>query len=102
MQVDVVALSGMAMTVLIMVIIAAIILLYPLTRRLGELLEQRIQEKKEGASPDPATATELAELRRVVRSLEQEVSTLAERQRFVEGLLDSPERNRTLAGGSEG
>lgn len=102
MQVDVVALSGMAMTVLIMVIIAGIILLYPLTRRLGELLEQRIQEKKDGVGQDPATVTELAELRHVVRSLEQEVSTLAERQHFVEGLLDSPDRNRTLAGGREG
>lgn len=98
---DEMAIAGMIFSLLCLLIIGGFILLYPLSRRLGDFLEQRIHERRAGVGVDGASEADLAELRRALRSLEQEVSTLAERQRFVEGLLDAPERTRTLSTGEE-
>lgn len=98
---DLIPFAGMIMSLLLALIIGGFILMYPLTKRLGQLLEQRLHERREGVTLDSGEAADLAQLRRAVRVLEEEVATLTERQRFVEGLLDSPERRKSIAGGSQ-
>ena len=101
---DILPFAGMVFSLLMALIIAGIILMYPVTKRLGKWLEMRIEAGRDGSLPEGRTegGKDLAELRRVVKTLEQEVATLTERQRFVEGLLDSPERQRTIAGRTGG
>ncbi|HUG40405.1 MAG TPA: hypothetical protein VMM12_07965 [Longimicrobiales bacterium] len=93
MDIDGDALAGMIFTLVLVVIIGGIILMYPLTRRLGQLMEQRLAERTGGAA-----GSEVGELRSAVRSLEAEVERLGERQRFLEGLVESGDRRKELAG----
>ena len=100
MEFDGNAIAGMIFSLLSLVIIGGIILMYPLTRRLGQLLEQRLEERKAGGAVvgqgvDPA---ELRELRSALRSVEGEVARLGERQQFLEGLLESGGRTKELPG----
>ena len=89
------ALAGMLFTLLLVAMIAGFILLLPITRRLGALLEQRLQEKGTAFSP-----AEVSQLRAAVDSLRSEVERLSERQAFTEVLLEErrpaelPEKTR--------
>jgi hypothetical protein len=61
------------------------ILLFPITRRLGRLLEQRLEAGKGG---EPANlSVELAKLHASTLALRREVERLTERQEFTESLL---------------
>ncbi len=92
---DMVPLAGMLLSLLIVLIIAGSILMFPLVRRLGRLLELRIEERRGDAFP----ATEVEELKELVRGLESEVERLAERQSFTERLLtEGPPRHRQPEG----
>jgi hypothetical protein len=91
---DLTPLAGMVFTLILMMMIGGFILLFPLSRRLGALLESRIQEKKQVVSPDP----DLARLTEVVHSLQNQVQSLIERQDFVEHLLQAG-KPPTLPGG---
>ncbi|CAN5296253.1 hypothetical protein BH23GEM4_BH23GEM4_23610 [soil metagenome] len=86
-----VALAGMIFSLLVILLIGGFILLYPLSRRLGALLEQRLS-----ASPPPANR-EVAQLSDAVRALQAEVQRIGERQAFTESLLEE-QRPRELAG----
>ena len=94
MEFDGTALAGMVFSLLCLVVIGGIILMYPLTRRLGQLMEQRLEERRGVEGGDEVRA--LAE---AVRALEGEVARLGERQTFVEGLLQAGDRRRELTGG---
>jgi hypothetical protein len=85
------ALAGMIFTVILSLLIGGFILLFPLSRRLGLLLEAKIQERKRipGASVE-----ELENLRSAIQSLEAEVRLLAERQEFTEQLVARKERQQ--------
>ena len=85
---DSVAIAGMIFSLLAIMMIGGFILLFPLSRRLGAVLEQRLREKDSAE----ASAEQIEELRRAVRSLEAEVRALSERQAFTDSLLDVPER----------
>lgn len=85
-----VALAGMIFSLLVILLIGGFILLYPLSRRLGALLEQRLS-----ASPSPGNR-EVAQLRDAVRALQAEVQRIGERQAFTESLLEE-QRPRELA-----
>ncbi len=87
-------LAGMVFTLLLVLGIGGFILLYPLSRRLGLLLENRLQEKRQGAAPD------VAQLRDSVHALQDQVDALVERQEFLEGLLQA-QRPSGLLGESE-
>ncbi|MEJ2503711.1 MAG: hypothetical protein P8177_10445, partial [Gemmatimonadota bacterium] len=50
---DLIPFAGMIFSLLVILIIAGSILLYPLSTRLGKLLELRIEERKEGAEAVP-------------------------------------------------
>jgi cell division protein FtsB len=88
---DFIPFAGMIMSLLVVFIIAASILLYPLSTRLGKLLELRIQERQEGGA---SASEELAGMQRTVTELAAQVELLTERQQFMERLLESRERER--------
>jgi hypothetical protein len=91
------AVAGMIFTLLLFLLIGGFIVLLPLTRRLGALIESKAAEKKQDALPPQA----IDELVNVIRDLETQVRRLAERQEFTEQLLESGERDRALKGGRE-
>lgn len=88
------ALAGMAFTLVLTCLIGGFVLLYPVSRRLGALLESKMEREKRGAGPASAEVTQLAES---VRSLESELRMLKERQEFTENLLTTRERQKLPA-----
>jgi hypothetical protein len=84
--VDIIPLAGMLLALLIVLIIGGFILLFPLSRRLGQLMELRLNERSGTELP---ASDEIAEIRDLVEGLRSEVASLAERQAFTERLLES-------------
>jgi hypothetical protein len=93
---DLIPLAGMIFTLIMLIIVGGFILLFPLSRRLGLLLESRIAEKKPMAS-EP----EIARLRESVQALQDQVGSLIERQDFVERLLQAERSAALLAEGDK-
>ena len=87
--------AGMVFSLLVVLVIAGSVLLFPLTRRLGQLLELRLEERRGGVEADA-----LAEVQAAVASLEGEVTRLRERQEFVERLLEGSAAPDRLTRGS--
>jgi hypothetical protein len=80
----------MVFVLLLVMMVGGYILLYPIARRLGAVLEQSLTNQK-GTGTGSA---DVAELRSAVRELQVELSRLEERQVFTESLL--VERNSKL------
>ncbi len=78
--------------VLILLVIGTFILLFPLSRRLGRVLEEWIKLRQD-TSPDRDTLARLEndvrEVRRLVEGVDQRVGLLAERQDFMESLIEA-------------
>lgn len=83
---DETAVAGMIFSLLVTAMIGGFILLFPLSRRLGDYLQYRMR-KSEAVGPP-----ELRELQETVRSLQQRLRTLEERQEFLESLAAGAER----------
>jgi hypothetical protein len=82
---DIIPLAGMLFSLLMVLVVGGLILLFPISRRLGKFLELRIDERMEwDALPKEA----FDELVGAVETLQHEVSRLSERQQFVERLLE--------------
>jgi len=64
-------------------------MLYPLSRRLGQLLESKMQKKNGLPTLTPA---EIEALQNALNSLQGDVHRIAERQDFIEKLLSSEKR----------
>jgi len=73
---------SLVFSLLVIIIVGGGILLFPITRRLGLLLERRLETE---ALP----GDELQQLRGAVRSLSEQIETLQERQDFTDRLLSS-------------
>lgn len=100
MPVDWVALSGMIFTLLLALVIGGFILMFPLSRRLGELMEQQLKDRREGAVGPGAEVMEgLEDVRAAVRALEAQVVRMADRQAFLERLLEGGPRRGELQAG---
>lgn len=84
--------------------IGVFILLFPLARRLGRVMEEWVQIRRE-ASPDrdllSRIEASLAALRAEVESLDARVDLIGERQEFLESLADSRARERLPGPGPE-
>ncbi|MBI4521011.1 MAG: hypothetical protein HY701_09235 [Gemmatimonadetes bacterium] len=100
---DLTAVAGMIFTLFLAAIITGGILLFPLARRLGLLLEAKLQEKKPGAG---VPAQELKRTWDAISALESQVKGLSERVDFTERLLEGREKpgltsgqGRSLPGG---
>ncbi len=81
--------------VLILLVIGTFILLFPLSRRLGRVLEEWIKLRQD-TSPDRDTLArlenEVRELRQSVEGGDQRMGLLAERQDFMESLIEAKKR----------
>lgn len=93
---DFIPIAGMLFSLLMVLVIGGLILLFPISRRLGKFLELRIDERMEW---DTLPRETLEELRDIVADLQTEVGRLGDRQRFVERLLEPGKR--TEAGPSD-
>ncbi len=82
---DIIPIAGMLFSLLMVLVIGGLILLFPISRRLGKFLEIRIDERMEW---DTLPKDAFNELMDVVEELQSEVARLGERQRFVERLLE--------------
>lgn len=82
---DIIPLSGMLFSLLMVLVIGGLILLFPISRRLGKFLEIRIEERMEW---DTLPKEAFNELMDVVEELQNEVARLSDRQQFVERLLE--------------
>lgn len=80
---DPTAVAGMIFTLIFFLLIGGFILLFPLSRQLGKVLEQRLEEKR----PVGLDRAEVARLREALETLERQVHSLQDRQEFVEGML---------------
>jgi hypothetical protein len=84
--------APMVMGVTLFLVTGAVILLRPLTRRLGELLEVMVRQRTE-APPTP----ELTQIRDLLLNVESRLSLLEERQSFAEALLASHSQRAGVA-----
>ena len=87
-----IAIAGMIMGFLTVTVIGLFILSVPLTRRLGDVLEEWVKMRREGA-PDRAAldvvAEELRSLGRHVEALDDRMQIFADRLEFTESLVES-------------
>jgi hypothetical protein len=85
-------------SLLFFVIIGGTILLFPLSRKLGHLIEARTKNPREGHGLDDATARRLVSR---LDALEEQIGALAERQEFLDGLLMEKRPASSLGRGKE-
>jgi hypothetical protein len=78
--------EGMIFTLILVMLLGGFILLFPLSRRLGDLLESKVSDSKSRGLPEE----ELRRLWDVIHGLEGEVRRLSERQQFTERMLERP------------
>lgn len=77
-----VVLFGMIFSLVTLMLIGGFILLFPITRRLGDVLESYLRDRK----ADRGKGEQIAALQERVEVLELEVTALADRQSFSESL----------------
>lgn len=79
---DMTAVASMVMTIILVALIGGFVLLRPIAKRVGLLLEQKLQDRQSAAAID-----EVRQLRERMQLLEEEVRLLNERQRFTDELI---------------
>lgn len=79
---------GTTFVLLLTLIVAGVILLFPISRKLGQLIDLRVHEKTKGAVRD---GEDLRQLTARLSTIEERLEQLGERQEFTEKLLASRE-----------
>lgn len=87
---------ALVMTVVMLGMIGGIILLGPLAKRAGELLELSIQDRKLRGS---TVSDDVARLQAVVERLEEQMAALEEHQDFTQRLLEERAGEETRSPG---
>ena len=80
-----------------LMLIAAVILLFPVTRRLGHFMEEWIRLRRDSALDQGELAdvrTHMRDVRQLLETIDSRLDLLGERQDFVESLIESGERKR--------
>ena len=95
MEVEVEAIAGMVFTLILAAMIGGFILLIPLSKRLGLVLDAWLQEKQGLANPH-----EVAQLRKSIRALDEQLSELNERQQFMERLIEGRQTDAVPGAGA--
>lgn len=83
---EIVPIAGMLFTLLFTGLIGGIVIVYPLSKRLGALMESKMRTEKEAA---PRLEAEVKRLESTIQELESELHAMKERQSFAEALLVS-------------
>jgi hypothetical protein len=86
---DPMGIAGMIFTLVLAGMVGGFILLRPLSKQLGLLLESKLQQNR---TPDRQALEKIESLSENVRSLEAEVKHLSDRLEFNEKLLGNRER----------
>jgi hypothetical protein len=79
----------MIFAVILTLTIGGVILLKPMSNKLGTLLEAMAKEKNE-----PQLSNEISHIRDLLETTNARLALLEERQEFTEALLSDPERRR--------
>lgn len=95
---DPMALAGMLFVLIMIAMIGGVVLLLPISRRLGKYLEQRLDGGR-GAKADTA---QLGEVKELILSLQAQIDRVAERQEFTERLLAERADSQPVAGALRG
>ncbi len=96
---DPMALMGMLFVLIVVAMVGGFILLAPLFRRLGAVLEHWLNERGKANQIGPG---EFGRIREEVATLRDEMEALANRQDFVEKLLEGPPDDQSQLPSSEG
>lgn len=91
---DLFILQSMVFVLLLVLVLGGIVLAFPVTRRLGDALDEWIRLRRQGRlGSDQAgrLEDELREVRERLETLERETDLLADRQAFTESLLARPD-----------
>ena len=84
---DLIPIAAMLFVIILVGMVMGTILLFPIVRRLGALLEQRLQNRL----PDDVMVRELRNLASAIHSVQHQVGQLSERQANIEARL--PDRD---------
>lgn len=84
---------GLTGAVVILLIVAGVILLFPISRKLGRLLEAQISARENAAGLGP---DEARRLRAELAVLESKLDTVLERQEFLERLVGEASASKAL------
>ena len=82
--------------ILTILIVAAVILLWPLSRKSAELIELMIDERRKGEG-----SKQLSEMAAVLNRIEDHLEHLDERQSFTEALISRQQQPVGLADGAD-
>jgi hypothetical protein len=85
--------APMVMLIVLILTTGGVILLRPLTKQLGNLLEAMAAERR-----DPALKEELTRLREMNDIMSERLTLLEEKQEFTEALLKNAERPKLQVG----
>jgi hypothetical protein len=86
--------APMMLGMTLFIVTGAVILLRPITRRLGTLLEVLAEQRRRTSTTEPADTQRIVN---VLETLEQRIARLEERQEFTDALLgdgDTPRSSR--------
>jgi hypothetical protein len=81
----------------LIVVTGGVVLLRPLAKRFGDLIDVTIAERRRNLDP-PEPVTDQARLLNVVESVEERLSRLEDRQAFTDSLLSSNNRSSLESG----
>ena len=90
------ATAGMVFTLLLALLAGGFILLFPLSRRLGALMEARLADRNAAPQLDQE---QLLELREALANVTTELQRVTDRQEFMEKLLSQRMDPRPLGAG---
>jgi hypothetical protein len=86
-MIDRMAIAGMLFTLVAGAMVGGFVLLFPITRRLGAYLEQRLDANRSADELQEPQLREMRDLKEAVFALQNGVERIAERQEFTEKLL---------------
>ena len=89
--------APLIMGIILILSIAGVILLLPIAKKLGGLLEAIAKEKSE-----PQVGAELGHIRDLLETTNARLSLLEDRQDFTDALLQDPERRNLRLGKPQG
>lgn len=103
MGVDPFMLAAFTFTLLVILLIGGFVIAFPVSRRLGALLEEWVEERRRarlGAGDAEELHRRLADVRDRLDRLEEHVERVSERQQFTESLLEGTEPGEGTTGES--